>query len=107
MIFSSSEEEERSTTGIFLEGPPCSKTGEQWRCEETSDGDPGGSEDPDGADGSVNTLLDDEEPSLEGERGHLLPPLSSIVIKRRRREENPKRKVKECEMAITRRRRYI
>jgi hypothetical protein len=87
----SSSSEERCTTGILSEGPSCSKTDEQWRREETSDGDPGGDGEPDG----VEALLDDKEPSLEGERGRLVPLLSSIVVKRRMREENPKRKVKE------------
>jgi hypothetical protein len=67
-----------------LEGSPCSKTSEQRRCEETSDGDPGGGGDLDGASGGVETLLGDEEPSLEGEREHLVPLLSFIVVKRRR-----------------------
>jgi hypothetical protein len=100
MRVSSSEEEERSTTGIFSEGLPCSKTGEQWQREQTSDGDPSGGVDPDGTNSGVDALLGDEEPSWEGERGRLVPLLSSIVVKRRRREENPKRQVKECEMAI-------
>jgi hypothetical protein len=51
------------------------------RQEETSSGDPGGSEDPDNAGGGVKTLLGTEEPSLEGERGRLVPLLSSIVVK--------------------------
>jgi hypothetical protein len=91
----SSSSEERCTTGILSEGPSCSKIGEQWRREETSDGDPGGGGEPDGIGDGVEALLDDEEPSLEGERGRLVPLLSSIVVKRRMREENPKRKVKE------------
>jgi hypothetical protein len=36
--------------------------------------------------------LDEEEPSLDGEREHLVPLLSSIVAKRRGREENPKQR---------------
>jgi hypothetical protein len=87
---SSSEDEDRSTTGTFSEGPPCSNTNEQGRHEEISDRDPGGSEDPDDADGGVEPLLSDEEPSLEGERERLVPLLSSIVAKRRRGEKNPK-----------------
>jgi hypothetical protein len=79
MRFSSSKEE-RSTTGIFSKGPPCSKIDEQWRREETSNGDPGGDEDLDSADGGVEALLGDEEPSLEGERERLVSLLSSTVV---------------------------
>jgi hypothetical protein len=50
MKFSSSEDKGRSITGAFLEELPCSKTGEQGRREEISDGDPDGGGDPDGAD---------------------------------------------------------
>jgi hypothetical protein len=85
----SSSCKERSTIRILLEGPPCSKTGERWRHEEASGGD------PNGASGRVKTLLDNEEPSFEGEQGCLVPLLSSIVVKRRRSEENPKRKSEE------------
>jgi hypothetical protein len=84
MRFSSSEEE-RFTTGIFLEGLPYSRTGEQGRHEETSDGDPGGGGDPDDTGGGVEPSLDDEKPSLEGQRERIVPLLSSIVAKRRRR----------------------
>jgi hypothetical protein len=56
---------------------------------ENSDGD------PDGADGGVETLLGEEDPSLEGERGCLEHLLSSIAPKRRKREENPKRETKD------------
>jgi hypothetical protein len=87
----SSEDEDRSTTRTFSEGPPCSNTGEQGRREKISDEEPGGSEDPDGASGGVEPPLSDEEPSVEGERECLVPLLSSIVAKRRRREEKPKR----------------
>jgi hypothetical protein len=89
-----SEDEDRSTTGIFSEGPPCSNTDEQGRREEISDGDPGGDGDPDSTGGGVKPPLDDEEPSLEGERERLVPLLSSIVAKRRRREENRKQESK-------------
>jgi hypothetical protein len=37
MKSSSSEDEERSITGTFPEGPPCSNTSERGRREETSD----------------------------------------------------------------------
>jgi hypothetical protein len=40
--------------------------------------------------GGVEQPLDEEEPSLEGERERLVSLLSSIVTKRRRKEENPK-----------------
>jgi hypothetical protein len=70
---SSSEDEDRSTTGTFSAGLPCSNTGEQGRREEIFDGDPGGGEDPDGADDGVEPPLDNEDPSLEGEREHLVP----------------------------------
>jgi hypothetical protein len=104
--FSSSEE--RSTTGTFSEGLPYSKPGEWRQSEEISNGDPSGGGDPDGADSEVEALLGDEDPSLEGGWGRLVPLLSSIMVKRRRKEKNPKQKVKECEMVISaRRRRYI
>jgi hypothetical protein len=90
---SSSEKEDRYTTGTFSEGPPFSNTGEQgWR-EVISDGDPSGGGDPDIASG-VEPPLSDEESSLEGERERLVPLLSSIVAKRRGREENPTRESK-------------
>jgi hypothetical protein len=93
MRSSSSEEEERSTTEIFLEGPPCSRTSWQgWR-EETSEWDPGGGGDPDVTGSGVETLLGGEEPSLKGEQELLLSLLSSIVAKRRR-EKTLSEKVK-------------
>jgi hypothetical protein len=61
---SSSEDEERSTTGAFPEVPPCSNTDEQGRREEISDGDPGGGGDPDGVDRGVLVSLGDRFPSL-------------------------------------------
>jgi hypothetical protein len=91
---SSYEDEDRSTTGTFLKGPLCSNTGKHGRHEEISDGDPDGSEDPDGASGGVEPPLGVEEPSLEGERERLVSLLSTIVAKRRRREENPKQESK-------------
>jgi hypothetical protein len=49
----SSSFEERSTTGILSEGPPCSKIDERgWR-EETFSGDPGGSGYPDRDGGGI------------------------------------------------------
>jgi hypothetical protein len=77
--FSSSSEEERSTTGAFSEAPHCSNTCEQWWHEETSVGDPSGGGDPDGGSGSVGLLLGEDEPSFEGQSGRLVPLLSSIV----------------------------
>jgi hypothetical protein len=64
---------------MSLEGPPCSNTGEQGQCEETSEGDPGGGGDPDGTGGGALVLLGGELPSTEGERSRLRPLLSSIV----------------------------
>jgi hypothetical protein len=74
----SSEDEEQSTTRAFPEGPPCSKTGERGRWEETSGGDSNIGGDPEGDSGGVGALLGDGLPSLEGERAHLVPLLSSI-----------------------------
>jgi hypothetical protein len=54
---SSSEDEDRSTTGIFSEGPPCSNTGERARREDTSDGDLGSGGDSDNVDGGVLVSL--------------------------------------------------
>jgi hypothetical protein len=90
---SSSEDEDRSTTETFSKGPSCSNTGEQGRREEISDRDPNGGGDPDSTGGGIEPPLAVEEPSLDGEREHLVPhpvQLSSIVAKRRGREENPK-----------------
>jgi hypothetical protein len=99
---SSSEDEERSTIGVFLEEPPCSNTGERGWSEETSDRDPSGGDDPEGASGGVGALPGDGLPSLEGERARLVPLLSSIVHKRRARKVNPKReRKKKCEMVIS------
>jgi hypothetical protein len=58
--------------------PPCSNTDEQgWR-EEISDGDPGGSGDPDGTGRGVLASLGEGLPSVEGERERLVSFLSSI-----------------------------
>jgi hypothetical protein len=67
MRFSSSEEEERFTAGIFSKGLPCSKIGEHGQSEETSDRDPSRGGDPDGTDSGVKTPLGNEEPSLKAE----------------------------------------
>jgi hypothetical protein len=93
MKFSSSEDE-RSITGAYPKELPCSKTGEQGRREEISDGDPGGSGDPDGADGGVLASLGKEFSSGEGERSHLMPLWSSIDGEQRAREGEPKSKLR-------------
>jgi hypothetical protein len=67
MISPSSEDKERSTTGVFLEDPPCSHTGERRQCEETSGRDINDSGDPEGAGGGVLAPSGDGLPSLEGE----------------------------------------
>jgi hypothetical protein len=74
-----------------LEGPPCSKTSEHGRREETSGGDPGSGGDPEGASGGVRALLGHGVLSLEGEHGHSVPLLSSIVLEWRKSKVNPKR----------------
>jgi hypothetical protein len=58
----SSEDEDRSSTRTFSEGPPCSKTG-----EEISNRDPDGGGDPDSTGGGVEPPLGEEEPSMERE----------------------------------------
>jgi hypothetical protein len=63
----SSEDEERSTTGVFLEDPPCSQTGERGQCEETSNGDFSGGGELEGIGGGVLAPSGDGLPSLEGE----------------------------------------
>jgi hypothetical protein len=70
--------EEGSITGVVPEALLCSNAGEQGRCDETSDGDPGGAGDPDGAGGGVLVLSDRGLPSAEGEGSRLMPLLSSI-----------------------------
>jgi hypothetical protein len=78
MRSSSSYDEDRSITGAFPEGLPCSNTGEQGRCEEISDEGPGGGGDPDGASGGVLASLGEGLPSIEREHERLVPFLSSI-----------------------------
>jgi hypothetical protein len=63
---SSSKDEESSIIGMFLEGPPCSNTGEQGQRKEISDGDSSGGGDPDSAGGGVLESLDEGLPSVEG-----------------------------------------
>jgi hypothetical protein len=107
MKFSSSEDKERLIIGTFLEGPPCSNTGEQGRHDKISDGNPGGGGDPDGAGGGVLASLDEGLPSVEGERSRLMPLLSSIGGLQRASERNPKmNKREECDMVISARRRW-
>jgi hypothetical protein len=102
MGFSSSEDEERSTTGAFPEDPLCSHTGEREQHGETSGGDVSGGDDPEDAGGGVLAPSGDGLPSLEGERVRLVPLLSSIDCKRRIRKVNPSQERKEnCEMVIS------
>jgi hypothetical protein len=89
---SSSEDEDRSTTGTFSKGSPCSNINEQGRREEISDRDPGGGGDPDSVSGGVEPPLGEEESSLDGERERLVHLLSFIVAKRRGRRENYKQR---------------
>jgi hypothetical protein len=70
-----------------LEGPPCSHTSERGWHEEIFGGDPSGGGDPEGANDGVGTLLGDGLRSLEGEHDRLVPLLSSIALKRRKREK--------------------
>jgi hypothetical protein len=86
MVSSTSEDEDRSITGAFPEGPPYSSTSERWRREETSDENLGGGGDLDGADDGVLASLGDGLPSIEGEWAHLVPLLSSIVGEQRARK---------------------
>jgi hypothetical protein len=94
---------------MFPERPPCSNTGEQGRCEEISDEDPGGGGgDPDGADDGVLESLGEGLPSAKGECGRIVPLLSSIARELRTGERNPKQKKEEFEMGIsTQRMRYL
>jgi hypothetical protein len=105
----SSKDEERFTTGVFPEDPPCSHTSERGQREETSSRDISDGGDPEGAGGGVLAPSDDGLPSLEGERACLVPLLSSIDCKRRTRKVNPGQERKEnCEMVISARRmRYL
>jgi hypothetical protein len=70
--------EEGSIIGVFPEALPCLNTGEQGLRDETTDGDPGGGGDPDGAGGGVLVSSDKGLPSAEGERSLLMPLTSSI-----------------------------
>jgi hypothetical protein len=92
---SSSEDEERNTTGACLEESSCSNTSERGQCEETSSGDPSGGDDPKGFDGEVGASLGAGLPSLLGERARLVPLLSSIVHEQKARKVNPKRERKQ------------
>jgi hypothetical protein len=65
-------------TGVAPEALPCSNTDEQRRCDETSDGDPGGGGDPDDIGGGVCATSGKGVPSAEGECSCLMPFLSSI-----------------------------
>jgi hypothetical protein len=70
--------EEKPLTGVAPEAPPCSNTEEQWRRDETSDGDPGGGGDPDGT--GIGDFASSSRglPSAEGGRSRLMPFLPSI-----------------------------
>jgi hypothetical protein len=89
---SSSEDEDRSTTRAFSEGPPCSNTDERGLREDTSAGDPRGDGVSDGVGGGVLALLAAGFPSMEGERSRLMSVLSSIVGKRRTKKETLSKK---------------
>jgi hypothetical protein len=83
----SSSSKERSTTGISSLGLPCSYIGDGGRREETSGGDTGGGRDPDEEGGGVDTLLGKDEEPLVEERESLVPLLSFITNKWRRKEK--------------------
>jgi hypothetical protein len=87
---SSSGDEESSITRMFLEGLPYSNTGERGRHEVISDGDPGGGADLDSTGSGVLASLGEGLPSVEGERGCLVPLLFSIDSKSRVGKRNPK-----------------
>jgi hypothetical protein len=74
----STTSEEGPLTGVAPEALPCSNTDEQWRRDETSDGDPGGGRDPDGTGVGVFASSGRGLSSAEGERSCLTPFLSSI-----------------------------
>jgi hypothetical protein len=71
------------------------------RHEETVDGDPGGGGDPDGIGGRVEPPLGDEEPSLEGEREHLVPPCLPSWLREEGERKTLHEKAKECKMIIS------
>jgi hypothetical protein len=85
---------------MFLEGPPCSNTGQRGRHEEISGGDPGGGGGPDDTGRGVLASLDEGLPLTEGERGRFVPLLSSIASKPRAEKGNLKREKEEYEMVI-------
>jgi hypothetical protein len=74
----STTSEEGSLTRVVPKALSCSNIGERRRRDETSDRDPGGGGDPDGAGGGVFASSGRGFPSAEGERSHLTPFLSSI-----------------------------
>jgi hypothetical protein len=95
---SSSSSEERSTTGMPSEGPPCSRTGQGSLRADTSGGDIGNDRDSDGDGGGIEESLDEDEEPLAEERERLVPLLSSIVNMWREGEKNLGEKVKNCKM---------
>jgi hypothetical protein len=74
----STTSEEGLLTGVSPEALPCSNTEEQWWCDETSDGDPGGGGGPDGTGIRVVVLSGSGLLSTEGEHSRLMPFLSSV-----------------------------
>jgi hypothetical protein len=80
------EDKAKSTTGTGSEGPPCSHGGKQRRRDEVAGGDCVGGGHPERDGGGVETLLGEEDPSSEGERGRLRFFLSSIDLKQRARK---------------------
>jgi hypothetical protein len=80
------EDKARATTGTGSEGQPCSHRGKQRRRDEVTGGDCVDGGDPERDEGGVEAFLGEEDPSSEGERGHLRFFLSSIDLKRRARK---------------------
>jgi hypothetical protein len=88
----SSFSEERSTTGIPLKGPSCSYIGDGGLQEETFGGDTDGDRDPDGESRGIDALLGEDEEPLVVEHERLVPLLSSIVNKWRRKKKTLEKK---------------
>jgi hypothetical protein len=83
----SSSFEDRSTTKIPSEGPPYSYIGDGDLRDETSDGEACGDRVPVREGGNVEVSLIKDEYPLADECERLVPLLSSIVNKWRRREK--------------------
>jgi hypothetical protein len=86
------QDEDKSITRAFPEGPPCSNTGGRGQQEDTSAGDPGGDGVPDSADEGVLASLAVELPSVEGERSRVMPLLPSIIEKQEQEKETLSKK---------------